>query len=74
MRFKGLKGCNIWGQSKSKIFAASFLSILHYQPLCSICIVIVGLKNLKGLIFVDDMLPTKIAKIMSPKILHLHDI
>ena len=38
-----------------------FLRIICYKPLSSICSVIV----LKKLIFVDDKLPTKTAKIMS---------
>ena len=42
-----------------EIFTVSFLRIICYQPLSSICIGIVS----KDLIFVDDKLPTETAKI-----------
>ena len=58
------KGCNFSGQSKSRIFMVLFSRIICYQPLSSICIVIV-LKKFKDLIFVDDKLPAKAAKITS---------
>ena len=58
------KGCNFHERSKSRIFAILFLRIICYKPLSSICSVIV-LKKFEDLIFVDDKLPTKTAKIMS---------
>ena len=57
------EGCNFRGRSKSRIFAVWFSRIICNQPLSSICIVIVS----KDLIFMDEKLPAKTAKITSLK-------
>ena len=56
------EGCNFCGQLKSRIFAILFQG--SFQPLCSICIVIV----LKNFVFVDDKLPRKTEKLCPSKI------
>ena len=58
------EGCNFRKQSKFRTFTVLFSKIICYQPLSSICIVIV-LKKFEDLIFADDKLPTKTAKITS---------
>ena len=53
------KVCNFHRQSKSNIVALLFLSIICYQPLCSICIDwMIALKN-EGLIFMNDKVTHK---------------
>ena len=51
----------------------SQLRIICYQPLSSLCIVIV-FKNFKDLIFVDDKLSAKTAKITSLENLYAYGI
>ena len=56
-----------------QVFAVLFSRIICHQPLSSICIVIV-LKKFEDLIFVDDKLPAKIAKITSLENLYVYGI
>ena len=49
-----------------------YLRIICYQPLSSICIVIT--LKFEGLIFVDNKLPTKTAKITSHKNFYVYGI
>ena len=55
------------------IFAVLFLWIICYQPLCSICIVIVLFKN-SGFYFRGRQVTQKTAKIMSLENLCVYDM
>ena len=61
------EGYNFYGLSKSKIFVILVSGIICYQPFSSICIVIV-LKKIEDLIFVNDKLLWKKQK-LRPSIL-----
>ena len=67
------KGCNFHGLSKSRIFAVLFLWTICYQPLSSICIVIVS-KSFENLIFMDYKLSLKTAKITPLENLYVYGI
>ena len=67
------EGYNFCRQSKSRIFAALFSKIICYQPLSSICIVIV-LKIFEDLVLVNHRLPTKTAEIKVLENLYVYGI
>ena len=64
------EGCNFRGLLKSRIFTVLFKNHF-YQPLSSVYVAIV-LENFKDLVFVDDKLPTKTAKIVSLENLYVY--
>ena len=70
--YKFFKGSNFHGWLKSRISVVLFPRII-YQPLCSISIVTV-LKNFEGLIFVDDKVPTKAAKLKPLENLYVYSM
>ena len=63
----------IFTNNRSRVSVVLFLRIICQQPLSSICIVIV-LKKFENLIFVDNKLPAKTAKITPLKNLCIHGI
>ena len=71
------KGCSFRRRLKSRIFVGLFsriISLIGYPPLSSTCIVIIVLKNFEDLIFVDDKLPVKTAKITSLENFYVYSI